>query len=308
MPISLPPISRRRFLAGSLAAGATAFLPDALCAAEQPADPHRWILLADTHIAENREQVRRGVKPAQGFGQARREILALPARPAGLIVAGDCVYLEGKPGDYRVLAEEVKPLRQSGLPLHLVLGNHDNRDNFFAAFADALPKPAGGPPVAKPPVADKHVALLETPHANWFLLDSLLKTNHTPGELGKAQLDWLGRSLDARADKPALVLAHHDPDSGLGSGLLDTKALLAVLAPRKQVKAYVFGHTHRWQLSRHDGIHLINLPATAWVFAAGEPRGWVDATLAADGINLELRCLDAKHPKHGDKAALKWRT
>jgi len=308
MPISLPPISRRRFLAGSLAAGAAALLPDGLRAAQQPADPRRWILLADTHIAENRDQVRRGVKPAEGFVQTRREILALPARAAGVLVAGDCVYLEGKPGDYRVLAEEVKPLRQSGLPLHFALGNHDNRGNFSAAFADALPKPAGGPPVANPPVADKYVALLETPHVNWFLLDSLVKTNHTPGELGKVQLDWLARSLDARADKPAIVLAHHDPDNGLGNGLLDTKAFFEVLAPRKQVKAYVFGHTHRWQLSEHYGIHLINLPATAWVFAAAEARGWVDATLTADGINLELHCLDPKHPKHGEKAELKWRT
>jgi hypothetical protein len=33
----------------------------------------------------------------------------------------------------------------------------------------------------------------------------------------------------------------------------------------------------------------------------------VRCTLAADGAEFELRCLDAKHPEHAQVQTLKWR-
>jgi len=229
VPIHLPPISRRRFLAGTLAAGAAAVLPRGLDAAEPAADPNHWVLLSDTHIWESRDKTHRGTKPAENFAAVRQEILLQAARSAGAIITGDCAFTEGQPGDYSVLIQELKPIREAGLPVHLVLGNHDHREHFFTAFPDAKPK-------ADPPVPDKYVAVLQTPYANWFLLDSLQQTNHTPGHLGQPQLKWLAEQLDARADKPALVVAHHYLDRAIvSSGMTDTKALLEVLHPRKQV-------------------------------------------------------------------------
>jgi hypothetical protein len=57
---------------------------------------------------------------------------------------------------------------------------------------------------------------------DWYLLDSLDVTNKTPGTLGAEQLEWLEKSLKAAADRPALVMVHHNPQpAGLGkvSGL-----------------------------------------------------------------------------------------
>jgi len=293
-------ITRRRFLAGSLAAAG--LLCGRRIAAEPPGtDENRWALVSDTHIREEREQKYRGVNPAENFVHVRTEILALKPRPAGVIVTGDLVFLEGHAADYAVLADLVRPFRDAGIGLHFALGNHDNRENFWSAFPDA--KPAG-----KPPVPDKHVGIISTPRANWLLLDSLEKTKATPGLLGKAQLDWLAKELDARPEKPAIVVAHHprDPTRAL-EGLKDTDALFDVLRPRRQVKAYVFGHTHRWHVSKYRGIHLINLPTTAWLFSAKEPQGWVDARLRPDGITLTLSALDKKHKSHGQTVELAWR-
>lgn len=50
----------------------------------------------------------------------------------------------------------------------------------------------------------KFVAVLETPRANWFLLDSNNPPDGTAGRLGKAQLDWVAKELDARPDRPAI--------------------------------------------------------------------------------------------------------
>jgi predicted phosphodiesterase len=81
-----------------------------------------------------------------------------------------------------------------------------------------------------------------------------------------------------------------------------------VLAPRHHVKLAVFGHTHDWRVSQHEsGIHLVNLPPTAYVFKTGRPSGWVRATLTADGAEFELRSLDPKHPEHAQVHGMKWR-
>jgi Icc protein len=302
MPIRLPPISRRRFLSGSLAAGAGLLLPHQVLAAERVADPHRFVLLADTHVWEHTDREHSGVNPAIQFAKAREEYLRLDPFPAAAMIAGDCAFVEGQAKDYAALVELVRPVREVGLPIHFALGNHDHRGNFWTAFPKQRPEDP-------PPVVDKHVSVIETPRANWFLLDSLQRTNHTPGRLGHAQLAWLARALDARADKPALVMAHHDPQPGdtAGSGLQDTDALFDVLEPRKHVQAYFYGHTHCWKVSSHRGIHLVNLPTLVWLFDKSQPRGWIDARVAEDGIALELHSLNRAHPKHGERVELRWR-
>ena len=97
-------------------------------------------------------------------------------------------------------------MRQAGLPPHLFMGNHDRRKSLWQAFPEYKSRDQGLPP-------DKHVALLESPHANWFLLDSMDGPGVVAGRLGEAQLRWLAEALDARPDKPAVVVAHHYPES-----------------------------------------------------------------------------------------------
>ncbi len=300
MPIHLP-VSRRDFLAATLATGAGLLLPEQIWARGTSGDPNRWALLADIHIWENRNDLKGGVKPADNLQTAVKAILATAPHPAGAIVAGDCAALEGHAGDYAVLADVIQSLPHDDIPVHFALGNHDHRENFLAAFANAKPK-------GETAVANKYVSILETPHANWFLLDSLDRTNHTPGLLGEAQLKWLATALDARPDKPALVVMHHTPDPGAkGSGLHDTEALYEVILPRKQVKAYVFGHSHTWRLGKVDDLHLINLPATAWLFGDYRLRGWIDALLRPNGVALTVRGLTPDVPHHGETFDLTWR-
>lgn len=219
-----------------------------------------------------------------------------------MLINGDCAYLTGEQADYATLTELLQPIRQSGFAIHLTLGNHDERNHFWEALAGAK--------AGMHAVADKHVAILRTPRANWFLLDSLEATNVTPGLLGDAQCDWLAKTLDANADRPAILFAHHNPQKGdAPAGLKDTRKFLDVIEPRNQVKAYLFGHTHNWNIGKTEsGIHLINLPPVAYVFEKGKPNGWVHATVQRDSLRLEMHCLDRTHKDHGVVLDLKWRT
>lgn len=300
MPIHLAPISRRRFLARSLAAGAGFALRPSLLAADKPVDPNFWALLSDIHLAANRATVSRNVNMTQHFTSVSDELLSLPARPAGVFINGDCAFNRGEMGDYALLAELLRPLRAGQMPIHLSLGNHDNRTRFWESFREAKE--------AERPVVDKNVSLLPAPRANWFVLDSLETTASTPGLLGADQLHWLAKTLDTNADKPALVMVHHNPGVAGNIGLRDTVALFEIIRPRRQVKAYIFGHTHDWRVTQDSsGIHLVNLPAVAYVFREGEPSGWVHATLETDRMKLELRCVDPTHKAQGQIVDLKWR-
>lgn len=301
MPVYLPAISRRQFLRRALAGGAALALSPQLLAATKRSDPNFWALLADVHIAADPDRIARGINMTRHLQAVAQELIALPRPPAGVMIAGDCAYNSGEAEDYGQLVKLLAPIRAAQMPVHLALGNHDHRERFWEVLKEEK--------AARRPLADRQVALLQTPRANWFILDSLEQTLQTPGLLGQAQLDWLAKALDANREKPALVLVHHNPGTLANvGGLKDTEALFEVIRPRKQVKAYIFGHTHAWQVSQDpSGIHLVNLPPVAYLFRESDPAGWVHATVERRGMRLELRCLDAAHKSHGQVVKLDWR-
>lgn len=293
MPIHMPTMSRRGFLAGSLATVGGVLSVRDLVAAGADVDPNRFALLADTHVARDAEEAARGVKMAAHCRRAVADVLEMEPRPAGVIINGDAAYLRGLPGDYRQLERCLRPLAEADVPVHVTMGNHDDRGPFYAEFAGQRPE--------HPPLETGHVGVVETEHANWFLVDSLNEVNDTPGRLGEQQLEWLAGALDERGDKPALLCGHHYPEWGdPGNGLRDTEALFDVLKQHPHVKAYIFGHSHRWDIDEHAGVRLINLPAVAYVFQDSETSGYVDARLQADGLQLSFRALDAAHAYHGE--------
>lgn len=315
MPISLPPIDRRRFLQGTLAGAAAALLPASMQGREtmpETAPSDVWAFLSDTHIPADRSKTggKTPINPVEHLGRVRNDVLSGEAggvgRPNALIVTGDCVYIRGLPEDYVTFLEEMQPFREHGLAAHFVMGNHDNRRAFLDATADAEKR-------ERPrTIPDRLCSVLETPRADFFLLDSLDRTNHTPGLFGETQLDWLADNLDTRKDKPAIIFAHHYPDftAGLGGNphaLTDTPAFYERILGRKRVKAFVFGHSHVWRTLRKDGVHLVNLPATAWRFSDRQPYAWVLAELRDDGMTLTLRSIEPEHPNHNQRIDLAWR-
>lgn len=302
MPLHSVPLSRRRFVQGAALAGVGLLLSRDFLLAGEGVDDSRWALFSDTHIDANADLVFREVHLADHLRSCVQQVAALEKKPTGVFINGDCARSDGQSGDYATLTSLLKPLAETGLPVHMTLGNHDHRERFWNTLkTDAATRP----------FQSKHATLIESKHANWILLDSLDKTNVTPGLLEKEQREWLAKTLDARPNKPVLVMLHHQPhfgDPAKNSGLLDTTELLEVLSPRKQVKALIFGHTHVWDFKEKNGIHLINLPAVAYSFSPTQPTGWVDCLLQKEGAVFELRAHDEKHPKHGKKIELVWRT
>lgn len=301
MPIDLPQISRRDFLRRTALSAAALALAPAVDAADpaKPVDKNTFIFFSDTHISAEPRTIAYDVNMTDNLTATVKDVLAWPVRPALVLINGDLAFNEGKPGDYTNFGDLIAAVRTVA-PVRLALGNHDHRDHFRHAFPqDAAPDDIDG---------HRQVAFFTSEHANWFQLDSLKKTNLIPGELGQAQLDWLSHQLTAHPEKPAIIVAHHNLNESAHIGLDDTAALEGIFTLYPQIKAYIYGHTHDWHDERHaTGVRLINLPPTAYVFKNGRPSGWVRATFAADGAEFELRCLDRKHPEHGQIKKFQWR-
>ncbi len=302
MPLYLPQLSRREFLKrAALAGAAVALAPQAYAGLfGKSRDKHTFALFSDPHIAADATLKNSGVNMADNLAACVRELVAWPVKPTTVIVNGDLAFKFGLPEDYATFGRLIGPVRALA-PIHLSLGNHDVRENFWQAF----PRDA----TMLKSVPQKQASVFTSDRANWFLLDSLDKTNSTPGELGAAQLDWLDHELKARAGKPAIIVAHHNLGTvNFVTGLTDSAALEEIFARHRQVKAFIFGHTHDWHVSQHaSGVHLVNLPPTGYVFHEGRPNGWVRTTLARDGAEFELRSLDPQHPEHAQVRQLKWR-
>lgn len=302
MPVHLTTLNRRRFLQ---AAGLSILLYGRNMPAAEgtPLDADLVYLLNDTHIGEKQPDA--SPVPTH-LRQVVTELVERRTKPACVLINGDLALKDGQPGDYRHLAKLLQPLEAAGVDTHLTLGNHDDREVFYEVMQEQRPE--------NPPVESRHIAIVETPHANLFLLDSLHKTMVTPGTFGEEQLHWLAAALDMLSSRPAIVVAHHNPRLGgdplhFPGGLTDSEELWQVIGPRKWVKAYFHGHIHDRSYAEHQGIHILNAPATSYV---ADPKlsttGWTTARFDANGVTLTTHTTNPDHPWNGEKKRLTWRS
>lgn len=316
MPLHLNPrrASRRHFLK-SLAGGGVLISPLTRSLGHAAADskPERWALLSDTHIAADPAfMARADTNMADNLRRVVAEVAAEAETLDGVLINGDCAYNDGQRGDYETLVRLLQPLTDAGLPIHMTLGNHDDREKFHAVLSGAAKTGVGL-------VDGKHVSVIEGSHANWVLLDSLRFVNKVEGEFGEAQLKWLETWLGQNSLKPAILVGHHYPqvfrddiipgDKKIAiSGLIDSGPFFEIIDRFPHAKTYIHGHSHDWKTKTDErSFHEVNLPPTAYVFNFEKPNGWVRATVSGEGMDLELRALAPDHPQHGEKKTLTWR-
>jgi 3',5'-cyclic-AMP phosphodiesterase len=234
--------------------------------------PFHFLHLTDPHVPPEGELLY-GQDPSPRLQAAIDDILARhgpagPAPAAFAVVTGDLVR-DGEPAAYARLRGMLARLP---CPSHLLLGNHDDRDAFRAAFPAAPTDPAGFVQQALP-----------TPIGLFVLLDTLVQ-GEAFGRLCPARLAWLAATLAGSAG-PVVLCLHHPPfPIGLPAmdaiALRDPDALWAVLAPHaSRIRHLCHGHLHRPIAGAWRGISVSSLSGTAFrvplTFAeeAVRPRG-----------------------------------
>jgi len=166
--------------------------------------------------------------------RAFRRVADMRPAPDVVILTGDLTEVGGV-AEYANLARLIRT--HLTVPVFLVPGNHDRRENLRAA----LPGPSADPVYLQYAVNDYPVRLV--------MLDTVVPgAGH--GELRPEQLEWLDRALAEAPNKPTLIGMHHPPfGCGIAHmdqiGLRDPAAFAAVIARHKQVERIVCGHHHR---------------------------------------------------------------
>src|SRR5277367_5112014 len=103
MPVYLPPVSRRQFLKGSLAASAVMVAGG--CATHPSASGGQsWALLSDIHIAADPNFVHSNVNMTRNLQAVAQEVIAWPTPVDGVLINGDLAYNSGEPVDYAAVA------------------------------------------------------------------------------------------------------------------------------------------------------------------------------------------------------------
>lgn len=232
--------------------------------------------ITDCHVVAPGELVADRVDSAAALSAAVCRINELPTPPAIVVATGDLVNDE-RPDQYDRFQEIVAELDAPLVPLP---GNHDDRGELRARFADVLPQ--GGPD-------DPIDHVLDLAGVRLVFLDT-----QVPGRVGgairQAQLSWLDGVLSEVPDSPTLVFQHHPPFE-TGIGFMDREAFeggadyTALLQRHRHVAMVSCGHLHRTIVQRIAGTVACTWPSTCVALDLGlgdapvrytdEPNGFV---------------------------------
>jgi 3',5'-cyclic AMP phosphodiesterase CpdA len=290
--------SRRRFF--HLAGLAALAFPLRGWAALDTSDGDEVVILNDIHLTGAPEdKISANARDDDDHLRAAvQQILALPKKPAAVIINGDLALSVGTAADYAVVRELIAPLRDAGIPVHLTLGNHDVRDVFTKAFPEMKS--------ASSLKEHRHNGLIDLPSTRLILLDTLDQTPGPAGKLGAEQIAWILAKIDEVPTKQVILVGHHNPQVGgdtshYKGGLADTAEFWPEIAKRQQVKAYIHGHTHEWTQASESRIHIISTIACAYVFNPNTNAvGWTSARFNAHGFELKLHTLETAHAWSGE--------
>jgi 3',5'-cyclic AMP phosphodiesterase CpdA len=204
------------------------------------------LLFTDIHITPPGKTII-GLDPAARFAEGLAHAARMHPDADRMIVMGDLTHF-GSTAEYARL----KPLLE-GLPwpVTLMIGNHDRRRRFRAAFPDAPTDPDGF-----------IQTVIDLPEARLITLDSVDETGKPEhsGYICPIRMDWLSAALDGAKGQPCLIFIHHpafDTDfTGMDRiGLRNAQELRAVL--KGSTTAHVFaGHIHRTITASIDGMAM----------------------------------------------------
>ncbi|MDN2483355.1 phosphodiesterase [Vibrio agarivorans] len=191
--------------------------------------------LTDLHIKQGGKQAYRRVDTLACLQKAVVHINQLSPRPDYLVITGDLGDF-GTPDEYQLIKQELLKVE---LPMLVVPGNHDHRDNLREGLKGLVE--FDHPEFCNFVVDQDDTVLIG--------LDSSV-IGKPYGHLSPETLAWLESTLEQHHDKPAMMFLHHPPmQVGLNhmdvQNLQNADELHAVLAKFNNILGICAGHLHR---------------------------------------------------------------
>jgi 3',5'-cyclic AMP phosphodiesterase CpdA len=203
--------------------------------------------ISDTHIALDTSDAEQRIRD---FEATIADINTLNPAPDVIVHTGDIVH-NGRPDEY---AQAVAILAKARAPVHVMVGNKDNRTNLREAFA------GHGYLAANP---DFVAYAIEDYPVRMIALDTL-SSGSNKGDFCRERVKNLIDLIDAEKTKPIAIFTHHPPfEVMVGPERLHFESRESMSALRRalqhsgRVVAVFSGHVHRPAAG-----HVGNIPAT----------------------------------------------
>ncbi|QYA03765.1 phosphodiesterase [Rhizobium sp. B21/90] len=206
------------------------------------------IIFTDLHMVLEGETII-GLDPYQRLSRGIDHVNLHHRDAEFAVMTGDLSH-RGSRQSYARLRELLDTLE---IPVHLLVGNHDNRENFIAAYPES-PR-------------DEHGFIqqrIETENGVMLLLDTLCGPPYVSpdvhaGVLCDNRLAWLKQNLTRAGDRPVYIFMHHPPlDTGFPGmdkiKLRNGEEFYDILAEYGNVRHIFAGHVHRTIGGSHRGI------------------------------------------------------
>jgi 3',5'-cyclic AMP phosphodiesterase CpdA len=213
-------------------------------------EPFLLVQLSDAHVRDDDAQ------PARMFADAVRDAAAVAPAPGAVLVSGDLTE-HGLPHEYARVRELLSAL---AMPVHVLGGNHDDREILRATF----PVPAGDGG------GEDYRYTARCGPLRLVAVDTT-DPGRVEGRLGAERLAWLDARLSEEPETPTVVAMHHPPLllgipawDEIGLPEADRSALGEILAGHPQVRRVVAGHVHRAALGSVGGCPVFTCPST-WI-------------------------------------------
>jgi 3',5'-cyclic AMP phosphodiesterase CpdA len=213
------------------------------------------VQLTDPHIREPGRLAYGRIDTAPYLRQTVESVLRLRQLPQAVVITGDLTDF-GRSSEYAHLAQLLQPL---DMPVYLLPGNHDDRDQMRRSFPEhTWLGPEGAFVQYSVQVGGLRLITLDT---------------SVPGKpygcLDQERLAWLENTLQAHSGQPVVIAMHHPPfDTLIGHmdliGLQQGSAELeAIVARHPNIERVICGHIHRAIDVRFGGTIACTTPSPA---------------------------------------------
>lgn len=211
----------------------------------------KLVHISDIHLTCPGERMG-GLDPHRRFAQALDEVRAKHQDADRIIITGDLTHW-GEPAAYAALRDALVDLPCA---VRLLVGNHDDRDNFLAAFPDHPRDERGDINYAE-----------DVNGTRLIYLDTTAPRTHA-GHFGADRIAWLDAQL-ARCDRARLFMHHNVMTLGqpaedkIALNAADRPAFGALLSRHNDKIDYLhFGHIHAVCTGTYRGIPFASVRST----------------------------------------------
>jgi len=210
----------------------------------------KFIHITDTHLVTPGAKLH-NLDPAERFSRCLEDIRRHHSDAECCVITGDLAE-RGEDSAYRFLSDQISRL---DMKCHLILGNHDHRENYLRCFANTK--------------IDDHGFVqytVQTSAGVFIVIDTVQYGTHG-GIYCDQRREWLQSTLESNRDEPVFLFMHHPPfDLNFpcidNIGLTDQKAFAEIVRPYGNIRHLFFGHAHRPISGNWLGISFSSLRGT----------------------------------------------